>query len=204
LRNCVRIRGEDTGWDTGRFNCRQSHCLRSSPILLALRAPPWLTRKEHLWRLLRGGKWQCKSLLVTVVTHVLHHQNFLPFFLSHDAWQAVYLFIGKSFWANDRLLYDCRLLKYGPDTYDKMADFDLSFIPALYTPSALLPIARHKKSLLYTIETHQVTVLIGQTGSGKTTQLPQFLHQAGWTSSGKCIAVTQVGESTLFFWSDCI
>ncbi|KAL6245247.1 hypothetical protein RBB50_008022 [Rhinocladiella similis] len=72
-----------------------------------------------------------------------------------------------------------------------MTDFDLSFIPALYKPSALLPIARHKASLLYTVETYQVTVIIGQTGSGKTTQLPQFLEQAGWCADGKCIAVTQ-------------
>lgn len=75
-----------------------------------------------------------------------------------------------------------------------MTDFDLSFIPALYKPSALLPIARHKASLLYTVETYQVTVIIGQTGSGKTTQLPQFLEQAGWCADGKCIAVTQVGK----------
>ncbi|KAK5240910.1 hypothetical protein LTR40_013512, partial [Exophiala xenobiotica] len=72
-----------------------------------------------------------------------------------------------------------------------MTDFDLSFVPALYTPSALLPIARHKVSLLYTVESHQVTVIVGQTGSGKTTQLPQYLDQAGWTSDGKCIAITQ-------------
>ncbi|KAJ9612612.1 hypothetical protein H2200_004209 [Cladophialophora chaetospira] len=72
-----------------------------------------------------------------------------------------------------------------------MADFDLSFIPALYTPSALLPIFRHRNSLLYTIETHQVTVVVGQTGSGKTTQLPQYLERAEWCSGGKCIAVTQ-------------
>jgi ATP-dependent RNA helicase DDX35 len=85
-----------------------------------------------------------------------------------------------------------------------MADFDLSFIPALYTPSALLPIARHKKNLLYTIETHQVTVIVGQTGSGKTTQLPQYLEQAGWCSGGKCIAVTQVGKSTLRNMAECI
>ena len=78
-----------------------------------------------------------------------------------------------------------------------MADFDLSFIPALYTPSALLPISRHKNSLLYTIETHQVNVIVGQTGSGKTTQLPQYLEQAGWCAGGKCIAVTQVGKSDL-------
>lgn len=76
-----------------------------------------------------------------------------------------------------------------------MADLDLSFIPALYTPSALLPISRHKSSLLYTIETNQVTVIVGQTGSGKTTQLPQYLEQAGWCANGKCIAVTQVGKS---------
>jgi len=75
-----------------------------------------------------------------------------------------------------------------------MADLDLSFIPALYTPSSLLPISRHKESLLYTIETSPVTVIIGQTGSGKTTQLPQFLEQAGWCSGGKVIGVTQVGQ----------
>lgn len=73
-----------------------------------------------------------------------------------------------------------------------MADFDLSFIPALYKPSALLPIARHRQSLLYTIEKYPVTILIGQTGSGKTTQLPQFLEQGGWCSDGQVVAVTQV------------
>lgn len=78
-----------------------------------------------------------------------------------------------------------------------MADFDLSFIPALYKPAALLPISRHKASLLYTIETHQVTVIVGQTGSGKTTQLPQYLEQGGWCANGKCIAVTQVRRSLL-------
>ncbi|KAI1869347.1 hypothetical protein JX265_006705 [Neoarthrinium moseri] len=74
-----------------------------------------------------------------------------------------------------------------------MADFDLSasFIPALHKPSALLPIAKHRESLLYLIETNQVTIIVGQTGSGKTTQIPQFLHQAGWCEDGKVVAVTQ-------------
>jgi ATP-dependent RNA helicase DDX35 len=85
-----------------------------------------------------------------------------------------------------------------------MADFDLSLIPALHTPAALLPISRHKNSLLYTIETNQVTILVGQTGSGKTTQLPQFLEQAGWCSNGKCIAVTQVGKSDFVIEAECI
>jgi ATP-dependent RNA helicase DDX35 len=76
------------------------------------------------------------------------------------------------------------------------SDLDLSssFIPALHKPPALLPIARHRKTLLFLIETYPVTIIVGQTGSGKTTQLPQYLEQAGWCEDGKVIAVTQVGE----------
>ncbi|KAG8528098.1 uncharacterized protein KY384_007014 [Bacidia gigantensis] len=73
------------------------------------------------------------------------------------------------------------------------ADFDLSssFIPALHKPSSLLPIARHRKNILYLIDTFPVTIIVGQTGSGKTTQVPQFLNQARWTADGKVIGVTQ-------------
>jgi ATP-dependent RNA helicase DDX35 len=75
-----------------------------------------------------------------------------------------------------------------------MAELDLasSFIPALHKPAALLPIAKHRESLLYLIETYSVTIVVGQTGSGKTTQIPQFLEKAGWCEDGKTIAVTQV------------
>ena len=78
-----------------------------------------------------------------------------------------------------------------------MTEFDLSssFIPSLYKPSSLLPITKHRKSLLYVIETYPVTIVVGQTGSGKTTQIPQFLEQEGWCADGKVIAVTQVGQS---------
>ncbi|KAK4236164.1 P-loop containing nucleoside triphosphate hydrolase protein [Achaetomium macrosporum] len=74
-----------------------------------------------------------------------------------------------------------------------MADFDLgaAFIPALHKPAALLPVAKHRESLLYLIETYPVTVVVGQTGSGKSTQIPQFLERAGWCADGKVIAVTQ-------------
>ena len=78
-----------------------------------------------------------------------------------------------------------------------MEGFDLSFVPALYKPSSLLPIAKHRESLLYTVEKFPVTVVVGQTGSGKTTQLPQFLEQAGWCANGKVIGVTQVGSLDL-------
>ena len=76
------------------------------------------------------------------------------------------------------------------------SDLDLSstFIPALYKPAVLLPIARHRESLLYLVETYPVTIVIGHTGSGKTTQLPQYLDQAGWSTDGKVIAVTQVSK----------
>lgn len=78
-----------------------------------------------------------------------------------------------------------------------MAEFDLAsnFIPSLHKPSSLLPIARHRQSLLYLIETFPVTIVVGQTGSGKTTQIPQYLEQAGWCADGKIIAVTQVSFS---------
>lgn len=78
-----------------------------------------------------------------------------------------------------------------------MAEFslDATFIPALHKPSALLPIAKHRESLLYLVETYPVTIVIGQTGSGKTTQIPQFLEKAGWCADGKLIAVTQVSMS---------
>lgn len=78
-----------------------------------------------------------------------------------------------------------------------MTDFDLSasFIPSLHKPSSLLPIARHKQSLLYLVETYPVLIVVGQTGSGKTTQIPQYLEQAGWCSEGKIIGVTQVSPS---------
>jgi len=62
---------------------------------------------------------------------------------------------------------------------------------SLYRPSTILPITRHRDSLLYLVENYPVTIVVGQTGSGKTTQLPQYLHQAGWTEEGKIIACTQ-------------
>ena len=67
------------------------------------------------------------------------------------------------------------------------------YVSAAFKPASLLPIGRHRESLLYTVDTHRVTIVVAATGSGKTTQLPQFLEQAGWCADGKVIAVTQVG-----------
>ena len=73
-------------------------------------------------------------------------------------------------------------------------DGDDGFVPGFYKPTALLPIARHRQSLLYLIETTPVTIVVAATGSGKTTQIPQFLEQEGWCADAKMIAVTQVGK----------
>ncbi|XP_010538374.1 PREDICTED: pre-mRNA-splicing factor ATP-dependent RNA helicase DEAH1-like [Tarenaya hassleriana] len=53
-----------------------------------------------------------------------------------------------------------------------------------------LPIYPYRDELLAAVEKHQVLIILGETGSGKTTQLPQYLHEAGYTKRGK-IGCTQ-------------
>ncbi|CAH8254332.1 unnamed protein product [Arabidopsis lyrata] len=48
-----------------------------------------------------------------------------------------------------------------------------------------LPIYTYRDDLLKAVEEHQVLVIVGDTGSGKTTQIPQYLHEAGYTKRGK-------------------
>ncbi|OAJ41460.1 hypothetical protein, variant 1 [Batrachochytrium dendrobatidis JEL423] len=53
-----------------------------------------------------------------------------------------------------------------------------------------LPVYLAKDMLLSEINQNPIVIIVGETGSGKTTQLPQFLHDAGYTKNGM-IAVTQ-------------
>ncbi|XP_075871325.1 putative ATP-dependent RNA helicase DHX40 [Nelusetta ayraudi] len=53
-----------------------------------------------------------------------------------------------------------------------------------------LPIYQHKAKLVEAVGDSTFLLVTGETGSGKTTQLPQYLHQAGFCRDGK-IAVTQ-------------
>ncbi|KDP45421.1 hypothetical protein JCGZ_09670 [Jatropha curcas] len=48
-----------------------------------------------------------------------------------------------------------------------------------------LPIYQFREKLLEAIKDHQILVIVGETGSGKTTQIPQYLHEAGYTKNGK-------------------
>ncbi|THH11649.1 hypothetical protein EW145_g518 [Phellinidium pouzarii] len=54
-----------------------------------------------------------------------------------------------------------------------------------------LPIYLYRDQLLEAIEKHQVLIVVAETGSGKTTQLPQYLHEAGYTANGQKVGCTQ-------------
>ncbi|KAG7717775.1 hypothetical protein KL949_003049 [Ogataea haglerorum] len=54
-----------------------------------------------------------------------------------------------------------------------------------------LPVYQYRDELIKAVEDYQVLIVVGETGSGKTTQLPQFLHEAGFTKEGKKIGCTQ-------------
>ncbi|KAK9239840.1 P-loop containing nucleoside triphosphate hydrolase protein [Lipomyces kononenkoae] len=54
-----------------------------------------------------------------------------------------------------------------------------------------LPIYRYRDELLDAFSNFQTVIIVGETGSGKTTQLPQYLHEAGYTKDGKKVGCTQ-------------
>ncbi|MCJ1273457.1 hypothetical protein MMC21_001248 [Puttea exsequens] len=54
-----------------------------------------------------------------------------------------------------------------------------------------LPIYTFRDDLLKAIGEYQVLIIVGETGSGKTTQIPQYLHEAGYTKDGMKVGCTQ-------------
>ncbi|KAI6784032.1 uncharacterized protein J7T54_004578 [Emericellopsis cladophorae] len=54
-----------------------------------------------------------------------------------------------------------------------------------------LPIYQYRDEFIAALEQYQVLVIVGETGSGKTTQLPQYLHEAGYTKNGMKVGCTQ-------------
>ncbi|RLN05768.1 hypothetical protein BBI17_009655, partial [Phytophthora kernoviae] len=53
-----------------------------------------------------------------------------------------------------------------------------------------LPVYPYRESLLEAIRNYPVIIIEGETGSGKTTQIPQYLHEVGYSELGK-IGCTQ-------------
>ncbi|KAJ8451448.1 hypothetical protein Cgig2_017839 [Carnegiea gigantea] len=47
-----------------------------------------------------------------------------------------------------------------------------------------LPIYPYRDELLKAVGDHQVLIIVGETGSGKTPQIPQYLHEDGYTKIG--------------------
>ncbi|KAE8008444.1 hypothetical protein FH972_004955 [Carpinus fangiana] len=56
---------------------------------------------------------------------------------------------------------------------------------ALEEERKTLPIYPYRDELLKAVHDHQILIIVGETGSGKTTQIPQYLHEAGYTMRGK-------------------
>ncbi|KAL2221464.1 putative mRNA splicing factor RNA helicase [Thermoascus aurantiacus ATCC 26904] len=54
-----------------------------------------------------------------------------------------------------------------------------------------LPIYQYRDELIKAVADHQILIIVGETGSGKTTQIPQYLHEAGYTKNGMKIGCTQ-------------
>ena len=74
---------------------------------------------------------------------------------------------------------------------------------AFYIPQPLtktrnpLPVLAFREHILSAIAEHQTIVLVAETGSGKSTQIPQYLHQAGYSSNGKKVVCSQPYRSAV-------
>lgn len=54
-----------------------------------------------------------------------------------------------------------------------------------------LPIIFEEQPIMELINENPIVIITGETGSGKTTQVPQFLYEAGYTTNGHLIGITE-------------
>lgn len=54
-----------------------------------------------------------------------------------------------------------------------------------------LPMYKYRDELLNALKEYQVIIVVAETGSGKTTQIPQYLHEAGYSKDGLKVGCTQ-------------
>ncbi|NXX92661.1 DHX37 helicase, partial [Centropus bengalensis] len=62
--------------------------------------------------------------------------------------------------------------------------------PEIQEARLKLPILAEEQVIMEAISENRVVIICGETGSGKTTQVPQFLYEAGYASSG-AIGITE-------------
>ncbi|XP_035196885.1 probable ATP-dependent RNA helicase DHX37 [Oxyura jamaicensis] len=79
---------------------------------------------------------------------------------------------------------------------NKLSCKPVMFIPVDRSPEIQearlkLPILAEEQVIMEAINENPVVVICGETGSGKTTQVPQFLYEAGYTSSNGTIGITE-------------
>ena len=74
---------------------------------------------------------------------------------------------------------------------EKISSFNPHGNMSLNQQRQRLPIFKYRNHILWLIENFSTVVLVGETGCGKSTQIPQYLHEAGWTSRGYQVCVTQ-------------
>lgn len=76
------------------------------------------------------------------------------------------------------------------DEKEKRAREKRTKFEALQHSRTLLPMYEYREPLLKAIAEYQTLVIVGETGSGKTTQIPQYLHEEGYSKAGR-IGCTQ-------------
>ena len=69
----------------------------------------------------------------------------------------------------------------GDDNEEEEEDLEVANDTSLQALRQSLPVYKYREDFLQAIQTHQFLVVVGETGSGKTTQLPQYLHEAGYS-----------------------
>lgn len=85
---------------------------------------------------------------------------------------------------------DLAVPEVGTGSRDQKKLAKLSAHEQLLAVRRSLPVYAYREEFLEAVQDNQVLIVVGETGSGKTTQLPQFLHEVGYSKVG-CIGCTQ-------------
>jgi ATP-dependent RNA helicase DDX35 len=90
---------------------------------------------------------------------------------------------GNTYITHDQVVVDAKSSSATPV-------FNFSSAP-LAQQRMLLPIHKHKRQILYSVEKFGVVVIVGETACGKSTQIPHYLYQNGWCDNDFRIVCTQ-------------